>query len=475
MRSNFFANLEAPVVSGRIFARVVPVACALALAACTPDQNLEGDKSGDTATDCSAPTAGIDPADISITLGQTALISGSGTGCAGRTVSPNWTVASVPIESEIDSSMLNISDPWAPYVVPDVVGTYVVSLIAIDDLGATSVETYAVINVTSGNSAPIADCGENLSATEGDRVDLDGTGSSDPDDSSLALVYDWTLSSAPSCSALDPEDIFNGTSPTASVVPDCDGVFVVSLLVSDGENWSTPDYCAITVAPDNQAPIADAGDSTVLSPCTNEQYQLNGFGSYDPEGEDLTFSWSLLSYPAEVVDPSVLTFSDSTVADPYFQWTEPGEYTFMLQVNDGVQDSSPDIVTYTFADEGQNSRPIANAGDDQTISATPDCSTSSYTFTCEDCPSDTVTMDGTASSDPVDGDELDFMWTEPTGEVGITAPYSPTTDVSIPAFASTYNTAVTKSWELTLAVSDCTESDDDHVTITYTCTGEYSP
>ena len=457
------------------FSRLLPTLVVLALAGCTGlDQTVTDDK-GDSASDCSVPTVAIDPVDISITLGQTALISGTGTGCEGRTVTPAWTVEAVPVDSSIDASMLNVSDPWAPYVVPDVVGTYVVSLIGVDDLGAESVATYAVITVTSGNSSPIADCGENLSTTVGERVDLDGSASSDPDDSSLQLEFDWTLSSAPACSGLNADDVFNGTTALASVVPDCDGVFVAALVVSDGENWSEPDYCAITVAADNEAPIADAGDSTILSPCTDSQYQLDGYGSYDPEGEPLTYSWSLLSYPAEVVDPSVLTFSDTTVANPYFHWTVPGDYTFMLQVNDGVYDSAPDIVNLTFTDEQDNSRPVANAGDDVTITASPDCTTASYVFSCEDCPSDSVTVDGTASSDPVDGDELDFLWSEATGEATIAATYSPTTEVTVPAFASTYNVAVTKSWELALQVSDCSDDDTDHVLITYTCTGEYSP
>lgn len=443
------------------------------LAGCpSPDQNVSDDKTADSGTECAVPTVAIDPGEISITLGQTALIAGSGTGCSGRTVTPEWTLEAVPIDSEIDVSMLNVSDPWAPYIVPDVVGTYVFSLKALDDTGAASVTAYAVVTVTSGNSAPVADCGGNVSATVGDRVEMDGSASADPDDPGLVLEFDWTLSSAPACSGLSGSDVFNGTTEIASVVPDCDGVFVVSLIVSDGENWSAPAYCAVSVAPDDEAPVADAGDSTVLSPCTEDEYQLNGFGSYDPEGEPLTYTWSLLAYPPEVADPSRLTFSDTTVANPYFRWTVPGDYTFMLQVNDGRHDSAPDIVTYTFVDEGENSRPIANAGDAPTISASPDCTSTSYVYSCEDCPSDSVTLDGTASSDPVDGDELRFLWTTASSEVTIAAPFSPTTEVSVPGAASTFGVELVRTWDVALQVSDCSESDSDLVTITYTCTGE---
>jgi hypothetical protein len=84
-----------------------------------------------------------------------------------------------------------------------------------------------------------------------------------------------------------------------------------------------------------------------------------------------------------------------------------------------------------------------------------------------------VTLDGSASIDSVDGDELDFFWIESTGEITIVAPTSPVTAVTTPGFPSTYNSVTTKSWTVGLTVSDCSESDTDWVTVTYNCTGTY--
>lgn len=421
---------------------------------------------------CEQPTASLTEEALTASVGDRITLQGNGEPCSeDAELTPTWTVENVPVESDVDAGSLNIDDVWQPYFECDAVGTYVVSLSVAEDGGGNSLPVYAVIDCSSDNDAPVADCGDNQSAKVGDRVDLDGSASRDPE--GAELTYEWALSSVPACSSLDAADVYNGSTALASVVPDCDGTYLASLVVSDGENWSEPSQCAITVAADNQPPIADAGDSEVLSPCTNDQHQLNGWGSYDPEGEELSYYWTVISTPGGSLADNT-SFNDQTAANPYFQWDVVGDYTFQLQVNDGDQWGAPDVVTYTFVDVTENERPLANAGDDQTITNEPDCETASYVFTCEDCPSDSVTVDGSASTDD-DGDELDFYWTEATGELTIAAPFSPTTELTAGAFAAEYNTAITKTWTVELAVSDCADSNTDQVTITYTCTGQYTP
>ncbi len=421
----------------------------------------------DSTSACEGPTVTAG-ADLSLTLGALATPSATGTVCDGE-VTLAWAVESVPVDSAIDTGDLDLTDPAAPTFAPDVVGTYVVSVVSTDDTGVSSAADFVVITVASGNAAPLADCGPNLTAELDQRVDLDGSASSDPEGS--ALEYAWTLSSVPTCSELAASDVFNASTVSPSVVPDCAGVFVVGLAVSDGSNWSAVDFCSITVASGDQPPVADAGDSGALSPCTDQSFELDGYGSYDPEGGALTYAWSLLSAPSG----SSGYFEDTSLANPIFHWDEVGSYTFQLQVWDGTAWSAPDIVTYTFTDEGDNNSPVANAGDDQTVSVTTDCTTASYVFSCEDCPAEDVELDGSASDDALDGDDLDFMWTDTSGELTIGSRYVPVTTVLTPSFPSTYNTTTTRTWEVGLTVSDCADSDNDNVTITYSCTGEYSP
>lgn len=426
-----------------------------------------------------APPVAVAGDDQSLVLGALAALDAtSSTDCdvdgdGVFELTYEWTLESTPAGSVLDSAQITAGDvPGKASFLPDVVGTYVVKLVVTDAEGQSSSPDLLIIEATSNNAKPIADCGGNQTGFVGTRADLSGSASYDPEN--RLTGFSWTVSSVPSCSSLNTDSVFNGKTATASVVPDCEGTFVVGLVVSDDVQWSDPAFCAITVVGQNQPPIADAGASTALSPCSPSSAELNGFGSYDPEGGALTYRWSVLSVPAgsAVTDTSL---SDSAIANPTFVWDIPGDYSFQLQVTDGTSWSPPDVVTLTFQDEGDNSPPQANAGDDVTVNSTTDCSTASYVFTCEDCPDEEVEVDGSASADSRDGDELSFEWTEPTGEVTIASPSSPSTTVTVPGTPATYNSPSVRTWELTLAVEDCADVDTDRTTITYTCTGEYSP
>lgn len=437
---------------------------ALLLAGCIQNSDTDIQKV-DT---CEAPT--VPPlVDQTVEFGSIVTVPAEAEPCAETDeLTFTWSMDSAPLDSVQDTTSLNTTDPKNPNWEPDAVGTYVLGLSVSDATGRTAAPVYAVITVSSGDEKPVADCGDNVVGEVGDRIYVDGSKSEDPEGEEI--VFDWSLASAPDCSGLDQDDVFDGDKAVASAVPDCAGVFVMSLVVGDGLNWSEPDYCTITVSSDNETPIADAGDSETLSPCTAPDFHLDGYGSYDPDGDELTYAWSLLSAPS---GSAGYFSSDANRADPYFRWDIPGEYLFQLQVCDAESCSAPDIVTYNFVDAEENNAPTANAGDDQTIDVETDCETSAYVFTCEDCEPESVTLDGSASIDSQDGDELDFFWSEATGELSIAAATSPVTTVTTPGFASTYNTLLTKTWTVGLTVNDCSESDTDWVTVTYNCTGTY--
>jgi len=441
----------------------------LTILSCNGSQNLNQETK-----DCDPPVA-VAGEDQSLSLGALAILDGStstdcdtdGDGVAE--LSYAWSIESVPVGSTIDDTRIvpNSDDPAKATLQPDIAGTYVVSLLVSDAEEQLSEPDIIIITVASTNSAPVADCGGNQAGAQGVRVDMDGSASFDPEGS--ALSYNWTLSSAPTCSALITDSVYNGQSPTAAIVPDCEGVFVVGLVVSDGDAWSPPSFCSINVAGTNQVPVADAGVNTTLSPCSSSTAELNGFGSYDPEGSALTWRWSVLSVPrgSAVTDTSL---SNTSIANPTFRWDVPGDYTFQLQVTDGTGWSSPDVVILSFQDERDNHPPQANAGADVSISTSTDCTTASYVVTCEDCPEEDVDVDGSASIDAQDGDELDFTWRDPSGELIIASPTAPITTVTLPSAPSSL-TANVRSWQLELTVEDCADDDTDQTTITYTCTG----
>jgi PKD domain len=97
--------------------------------------------------------------------------------------------------------------------------------------------------------------------------------------------------------------------------------------------WNDIDVYLYT-PPVNTPPTAVI--ALVDSAYVGENVSLDGSGSSDPEGDPLTYAWTL-SAP----DGSLAHLSDATAVAPSFDVDVPGEYTATLVVNDGLADSAP--------------------------------------------------------------------------------------------------------------------------------------
>ncbi len=104
------------------------------------------------------------------------------------------------------------------------------------------------VTVNIINNPPVADAGPHQTVDEGDFVQLDGSGSYDPED--LPLTYLWT---APAEITLDDPTIVDPSFTAPWVTQD--EVFPIELLVFDGTFWSDPDTVLITVIE-----LMDTGD-----------------------------------------------------------------------------------------------------------------------------------------------------------------------------------------------------------------------
>ena len=214
-----------------------------------------------------------------------------------------------------------------------------------------------------------------------DTVQLDGSASSDVDGDTL--TFTWSLVSKPGGSSATLSDT-TVVKPTVDV--DIAGTYILQLIVNDGTVNSAPD--TVTISTENSAPVSHAGaDQAVL---VNDTVQLDGSTSSDADGDTLTFKWSFIFKPAG----SMAVLSSKTTAKPTFKVDDAGTYIVQLIVNDGTDNSAPDTVTIIT----ENSAPVSNAGDDQTVEE-----------------GETVTLSGLNSTDP-DDNIASYTWQQTGGK-----------------------------------------------------------
>jgi len=328
----------------------------------------------------SRPVANAGP-DQTTVVGQIVHLDGSGSSDVdGDELAFRWAFISTPVGS---NAVLSGATSINPTFLVDAAGTYVVQLIVNDGKVDSLPDT---VTITTQNSRPVANAGPDQSVRLGSLVQLDGSASSDVDGDSLTFV--WSFVSRPAGSAAALSNV-NAVKPT--FVADVAGSYVIQLVVSDGILNSNPDTVVITTA--NTTPVANAGpDQTVP---LSSIVLLDGTASFDADGDPLTFSWSFVSRPVS----STATLLNPNNSKSSFVADVAGTYVVQLIVNDGKINSAPDTVTISTL----NSRPVANAGPDQTVP-----------------PGTTVQLDGSASSD-ADGDSLTFSWSFTSRPAGSTA------------------------------------------------------
>ena len=215
----------------------------------------------------------------------------------------------------------------------------------------------------------VASYDSSSSLTTCDVLYLDGSGSFDS--AGLGLTYEWELTSAPSGSALDTSDIDATSDVNPVFYPDVAGSYVFTLTVYNGEEYSQPSSVAIniTARATNTDPVSDAGEDETYSAsvtcqpisygvsydcdaCSDYDFDLDGSGSYDPDGDYLTDpAWTITSGSASATITDDDTWEPTvtvTGATPTYGSTSTTTVEVTLEVTDCMGATSTDTVELNY-------------------------------------------------------------------------------------------------------------------------------
>ena len=255
------------------------------------------------------------------------------------------------------------------------------------------------------NQPPIADAGPDQTISAGQMVSLNGSNSTDPDDSIAS--YHWIQIGDPVVSLSNP-DAMKPTFTTPDVGTG-GAALTFELTVMDLNGNQAKDTCVVNVTWQNEPPQANAGlDQTVDEGVV---VSLDGTSSLDIDDGIVSYQWTQIGVPA-------VTLSNPSSPQPTF--TAPNvesdgiSLTFNLTVTDtgGLKNTDSCIVNITW----QNEPPTAVV--------TPD-----YTETTEGT---VVELDGSGSTDVDDG-IASYLWSQVEGDpVSLSDPSSAVTTFTAP-------------------------------------------
>jgi hypothetical protein len=196
----------------------------------------------------------------------------------------------------------------------------------------------------------------------------------------------------------------------------------------------------------NSSPVADAGPDQNAE--VGKHVSLNGSSSFDPDGDLITYDWSIqwgidLKPAGSALTDQGIIGRDS--AKPTFIPDIAGLYSFMLTVNDGSLTSAPDYVNVLASPP--NVAPNANAGADQNV----------YTGTL-------MQLDGSASNDPDNGPQpLTYQWSFVSLPQGSALTVNSITDSD--KVKANFTPDVDGTYVLKLTVSDSDLTSEDTVQV----------
>ena len=280
-----------------------------------------------------------------------------------------------------------------------------VTLTVTDEAGVSDTTTTSA-QISEDNQSPTADASGPYTGTVGEAVAFDGSGSSDPDGTVDAYLWDFG------------DNVGTSTDAAPNYAYAAAGNYTVTLTVTDDDGATSPvAHSTTTIDSTNASPVADPG-----GPYTNQvdlPSTFDGTASMDPNGAIIRYDW-------QFGDGSPLGQHAGPI--PTHIYTAADVYDVTLTVTDN-EGASSTAATQINIGEGTNYPPTANPGGN----------VEEYLLYKGET-GESVFFNGSASSDS-DGEIVDYYWEFGEGGTGSGA-----------TFQYTYSAA--GSWIANLTVTD---------------------
>jgi len=262
-------------------------------------------------------------ADRRALVGETVLLDASKSSDPdGDTLAYAWTQMDGPA-----NAVLSGGDSAIATFPAETAGAYTFDVAVTDGLFSVHDSVRVWVRESPGNGRPIAVVQTpDISVAVGATAVLDGGAqSSDPDND--PLTFRWRQTAGPMVGMIGAD------AASMSFVATADGTLRFELVVNDGHVDSEPATAVVRVS----ASAADVPVASAKAPATGyvgETLALDGSGSRDPSGSELTFAWQQVSGPEAVLQ-------GAGTPGPMFTAQQKGVFVFRLVVSNGVHLSEP--------------------------------------------------------------------------------------------------------------------------------------
>ncbi|RAN41749.1 MULTISPECIES: YncE family protein [unclassified Hyphomonas] len=183
----------------------------------------------------------------------------------------------------------------------------------------------------ASNQAPSANAGQDIAGPiEADGVQVGSDLSGDPDGDTL--TYLWTIISQPEGADAELDDETAQQPKLLTLVP---GTYELELAVSDPAGATGYDRVSVTLENDAPVPVADV---SLFMPAIGENIGLTAVETSDPNGQPLTYTWTLETAPAGVAAGTTYDGVTQTLS-----FDTEGAYGFSLTVSDGYDSVVVDL------------------------------------------------------------------------------------------------------------------------------------